>query len=123
MTKIHRSMVKRGELWYVSFSPQVGSEVANDHPALVLSSDDLGYLPHRQVVPITSWQQKFDHSGQWYMVKIVASRLNGLDRDSAANVTAAKQADIERFRRRIGVLEADIIEDVITAFLAVVGAI
>jgi mRNA interferase MazF len=32
---------RRGEIWWVDFSPSIGNEIRDEHPALVVSSDQL----------------------------------------------------------------------------------
>ncbi len=44
---------KRGEVWWVSLDPTRGAEMQKTRPAVVLSSNRLGRLPLRLVVPLT----------------------------------------------------------------------
>lgn len=47
--------VLRGEVYWVSLDPTVGSEIQKTHPALVVSPDDMNAaLPRVIVAPITS---------------------------------------------------------------------
>ncbi len=48
-------MVKRGEVFWVSLDPTVGSEIRKTRPCLVISPDDMNaILPRVLVAPITS---------------------------------------------------------------------
>lgn len=48
-------MVKRGEVYWVSLDPTVGSEIKKTRPALVVSPDDMNTaLPRVIVAPLTS---------------------------------------------------------------------
>ena len=44
---------KRGEIWLVNLNPTVGAEIHKTRPAIVISSDYIGKLPLKLVVPIT----------------------------------------------------------------------
>lgn len=46
---------KRGEVWWVSFDPALGTEIKKCRPAIVVSNDISNtYLDRVQVVPLTS---------------------------------------------------------------------
>jgi len=51
--------LKRGEIWTVDFDPTKGAEIKKQRSALVISSDALGKLPLKVVVPITEWNPAF----------------------------------------------------------------
>ena len=53
------SVPKRGEVWKVSFDPTVGAEIRKTRPAMVISSDAVGRLPIKLVVPVTVWKPAF----------------------------------------------------------------
>ncbi len=38
---------KRGEVWLVDFSPAIGSEIRDPHPAVIVSVDDLVVSPKK----------------------------------------------------------------------------
>jgi mRNA interferase MazF len=44
---------KRGEIWLVNLDPTVGAEIQKTRPAIVISSDCIGKLFLKLVVPIT----------------------------------------------------------------------
>lgn len=48
-------MPKRGEVWNVNFDPSVGAEIRKIRPAVVISSDAVGRLPIKIVVPATEF--------------------------------------------------------------------
>ena len=48
-------MVKRGEVYWVTMDPTIGTEIRKTRPALVVSPDDLNQaLPRVIIAPITS---------------------------------------------------------------------
>jgi mRNA interferase MazF len=95
---------RRGEIWLVQFNPRTGSEMGNPHPALVLSRDDVGTLPLRVVVPITSWQPRFA-TVPW-MIEISPSGTNGLTNRSVADCFQPRSFDLSRFLTRWGQLDS-----------------
>lgn len=107
----------RGEVWHVEFDPTKGDEIRKSRPAVVISSDAFTPLKTRLVVPLTTWQQKFE-SSQW-MVKIPAEAGNGLHHDSAADALQLRCVSLERFASRLGTVPAPILDE-ITAAIAIV---
>ena len=109
---------KRGEVWMVDFNPSLGSEIAKCRRAVVISSDAVGILPMKVVVPFTTWQDKFSHTP--WLVRIEATAENGLDHVSAADALQIRSADLMRFTKKLGGLSADHLEEIAAAIAAVV---
>jgi mRNA interferase MazF len=91
---------RRGEIWWVDFNPTKGSEIQKTRPAVVVSSDGMGALPVKLVVPITGWKDAFALN-PWH-VRVKPDTRNGLDKVSAVDVLQTRGVDILRFRDRIG---------------------
>jgi len=52
--------MKRGEVWWVSFDPSIGSEIKKCRPAVIVSNDQANkYMDRVQVIPLTSNTSKF----------------------------------------------------------------
>jgi mRNA interferase MazF len=84
----------------VGLDPTVGSQMQKSRPALVISSDAIGRLPLRIVVPLTSWQVEF--GGKSWRVPIPADPSNGLRNDSAADAFQVRSISVGRFAWRVG---------------------
>jgi mRNA interferase MazF len=85
---------RRGEVWWVDFSPSVGNEIRDEHPALVISTDYLnessfGVLV---VIPISSSSPPLR-----IHVEVPAGEA-GLPRLSRIKCDQIGKADIRRFR-------------------------
>jgi mRNA interferase MazF len=51
--------MKRGEIWWVSFDPSIGSEMKKTRPAVIVSNNVANQVLSRiQVVPISSQMEK-----------------------------------------------------------------
>jgi mRNA interferase MazF len=119
MIRSARLALSRGEIWLVNFSPSVGDEIQKKRPAVVMSIR-AGYSHRLQiVVPITSWQARF--AGDFWMVPILSTPTNGLDKDSAANAFQVKSVSEARFDRKLGTLTAAEMEDISAAIVLCIG--
>ncbi|OGO40050.1 MAG: hypothetical protein A2147_07065 [Chloroflexi bacterium RBG_16_57_8] len=108
----------RGEVWRIEFDPTRGDEIRKSRPAVVVSSDAFTPLKTKLVVPLTSWQAKFDDS-QW-MVRINADPGNGLERDSAADALQLRCVSYDRFVSRLGTVSASVLDEIAAAIAIVV---
>lgn len=113
-----RSLPKRGEVWRVNLDPTIGAEIKKIRPVIVISSDAVGKLPLKLVVPITEWKDLFE-ANIWH-VKLEAAPGTGLMKASTADTLQMRSVDTQRFVERIGVLPADVLEEIATAIAAVV---
>lgn len=112
---------KRGEIWLVDFDPKQGAEMGSRHPALVLSRDDVGVLPLRVIVPITSFQQQF--AGVPWMIEVQPDATNGLRHHSVADCFQPRCFDLSRFIRRWGALDDATVDQVARTVAEVVGVV
>lgn len=101
----------RGELWLVRLPRAVGAELQRDRPAIVISSPAIDALPVRIVVPLTTWRDEYE--GRINKLRIESDNWNGLHTRSAADILQVRSVSTERFLRRIGVLEADEVEEIV----------
>lgn len=52
-------MIKRGDVWLVNLDPSIGQEIKKTRPAVVVSSNSIGKLPLKIIVPITDWKPPY----------------------------------------------------------------
>jgi mRNA interferase MazF len=108
----------RGEIWRVGFDPTVGSEIRKSRPAVTISSDAVGTLPIRLVVPFTGWRTHF--KGNLWHVQVPPTEQNGLDKESAADALQVRSVDTARFAEKLGRMHPPRLDEIVTAVALVI---
>lgn len=109
---------KRGEIWQIDLDPTVGVEIQKVRPVVVISSDAAGRLPIKLIAPITGWDVRY--SQNFWHVKIAPNTKNGLTKDSAVDLLQARGVDTSRFIKKLGRLDAGVMENIAAAMAALV---
>ena len=91
---------QRGEIWLVDLDPTRGQEIQKTRPAVIISSNMLGAIGLRIVIPVTSWQGKFIERP--FMVPIEATQGTGLKQRSAGNVLQVRSVSTQRLVNKLG---------------------
>ena len=104
---------RRGEIWWVSLDPTRGAEMQKTRPAVVLSSNRLGRLPLRLVVPLTGWNANY--AGLAWMSFVEATPASGLTKPSAADAFQTRGVSLERFGSMLGTLSEETLAQVAKA--------
>ncbi len=94
--------MQRGEIWLVNLDPAVGSEIKKTRPAVIVSSDLVGVLPLKIIVPLTEWKDRYSNAA--WMVRIDPDDHNGLSKSSAADGLQVRSVSIQRLVKRVGLL-------------------
>ena len=110
----------RGEIWLINLDPTVGAEIKKSRPAVILSVDEIGVLPLRVIVPITTWKDHFSQAP--WLVQIKPNKQNGLDKISAADTFQIRSLSTERFIRTIGTVEDETLRAILEGVKVVIGA-
>ena len=105
--------IRRGQIWQVDLNPTQGAEIRKERPCVVVSSDLIGKLPLKLVVPITEWDARFIDSP--WLVKIEPNSQNNLDKTSAADAYQVRSVAVERFTTFRGVVSHAQIADIVAA--------
>jgi mRNA interferase MazF len=111
--------MKRGEIWQVSFDPTIGAEIRKSRPAVIISTDAVGTLALRVVVPLTGWQTDFAHAP--WMIRIDPSSGNGQTKASAADAFQVKSLSLRRLTRRLGAVTPSELDTIVRAVGRVIG--
>lgn len=109
---------KRGDIWDIDLNPTKGQEINKTRPAIVISSDGIGKLRLKIVVPITEWQPSFE--GNLWHVPLIPTPVNGLTKHSAADALQVRSLSLERFVKRRGRATKQELEEIVQALAAVV---
>jgi mRNA interferase MazF len=110
--------VKRSEIWLVNLDPTIGTEIRKTRPVVVISSNAVGALPIRLVVPVSEWKDYFEPN-IWH-VKIIPDSANGLAKTSAADTLQLRGVDTQRFVKKLGTVSPTVMTSIVTAIAAVI---
>jgi len=111
--------MNKGEIWLINLDPTVGAEIRKTRPVVIVNEDAVGLLPLRLVVPITGWKEAFN-AAPW-MVRLLPTSLNGLEKVSALDAFQLRSVSQERFVRKLGQVNDSELEQVLRAILVVIG--
>ena len=109
---------KRGEIWLIDLEPTKGDELRKQRPAIVISSDDLGILAVKLVVPLTAWNPSFQ--GKVWHTQIPPTQDNGLRKLSSADTLQTRSVSLIRFIRKMGNIEQDTLAKIVAGLVIVV---
>jgi mRNA interferase MazF len=106
---------RRGEIWLVQLNPTRGQEIQKTRPAVVISSEMFSAIPMRIIIPVATWQAKFQNRP--FMIPIQRSDENGLDSDSAGNVLQVRSVTTERFVRSLGKVSEEVMQELLAGLI------
>jgi mRNA interferase MazF len=109
--------MKRGEIWLVNLDPTIGSEIRKTRPAIIVSSDLIGILPLKVIVPLTEWKQRY--AGALWMVRIDPDDINGLSKPSAADGLQVRSVSYKRLVKKLGVVPSSQVAQIVQAVVNV----
>ena len=109
--------MQRGEIWLVNLDPTIGSEIRKKRPAVIVSSNLVGILPLKVIVPFTDWKDRYDQAP--WMVKIDPERQNGLSKPSAADALQIRSVSQQRLVKKLGALSPVQVAKIVQAVMTV----
>jgi mRNA interferase MazF len=104
----------RGEVWEMAGSSGGGERIPRK--VVILSSDALGTIPLRVVVPLSPWHQKYSRAP--WIVRVPPVLNSGLDEPHAADALQMRSVSISRLATKLGELP-----DAITAEISRAAAL
>ena len=109
--------MQRSEIWLVNLDPTIGSEIRKTRPAVIVSSDLVGILPVKVIIPFTEWKERYAQAP--WMVKIDPDEQNGLSKLSAADALQIRSVSQQRLLQKIGSLPSIQVTQIIQAVMTV----
>ena len=109
--------MKRGEIWLINLDPTLGAEIRKTRPVVIVSSDDVGVLPLKVVTPITDW--KAHYANVPWMTEIRPTTQNGLEKTSSCDAFQVRSVSVERFIRKLGSVDAEMMKTISVALAEV----
>jgi len=103
--------MRRGEVWLVNLDPTVGAEMQKIRPVVIISSDLMGKLPLRVVVPLTDWKEHYARAP--WMLKVEPDLQNGIEKTSSIDCYQVRSISEQRFSHRLGRLPDGVIEELV----------
>lgn len=99
---------KRGEVWLVDFDPSIDTEIRKIRPAVVVSNNVANSRTTKvTILPVTGTIRQIP-----VVVIVQATAGNGLDRESLIRVPDISTFDKIRFKRRLGFLKPEEMDEV-----------
>ncbi len=92
----------RGEVRRLNLDPTIGAEMKKTRPIVIVSADEIGFLPLKVVVPLTDWKDKYERVV--WMTKIFPNAENNLSKISAVDSFQVRSVSQQRFVERVGKL-------------------
>jgi len=112
--------MRQGEIWEINLSPTVGAETKKKRPAVIINDNAIGILPLKVIVPITEWKDRFQDA--IWIVKIQPDSKNKLTKPSAIDTFQIRSVSTGRIIRKIGLVSANVLDEIKAAIIAVIDA-
>jgi len=113
--------MRKGEVWLIQLDPTIGAEIKKTRPVIIVSSDSIGILPLKIIVPLTDWKNRLARVP--WMVRVDPDSQNGLNKLSAADAFQVRSVDERRFVRRLGTVNDRVMSALGEALALVLGIV
>lgn len=91
----------------------MGAEIKKTRPVVIISSDGIGKLPLRTIVPITEWKEHYA-AAPW-MVELGDKPQHGLNKHSGVDCFQIRSVSIDRFLRKVGDVTGGELDQIVNA--------
>ena len=111
--------MKQGEIWQINLDPTVGAEIRKIRPSIIVNDDAIGKLPLKIIVPLSDWKEHYSNAP--WMVKISPDENNQLNKFSTADCFQIRSISEERFVKKVGEVDASILDQIKRALAIVLS--
>ena len=109
----------QGDVWSISLDPTKGSEIKKTRPCVIISSDSINPSKEiRLIVPLTELSRSKE--GLFWCVPVEPTVRNGLRKNTVADVLQTRCVSIERVQNKLGVISAELLEEIKAALAAII---
>ena len=115
---------RRGDIWMVDFGNPVGTELGMEHPAMIVSIQELNNAPIRRAIIVPGTSTRITNAqGQTIRVhhEVPASPSNGLDHTTYFMSEQVRTVPLIRFRRLVGAIEQRHVREIEDRLCLVMG--
>ena len=103
----------RGEVWRMSMAGSPRDEGAMTRTVVIVSSDALGALPLKVIVPLTHWKDEYV-TAPW-MVRVPPVLHSGLETPMSADALQVRSVSTARLINRLGELPESYLTQIVKA--------
>jgi len=103
----------RGEIHLVDLNPTKGAEIYKARPCIIVSTNDIGILPLKVVIPLIGYKPL--HNNKSWLVPIQPDPKNGLSKPSTADALNIRSVSDQRFLKKLGMIDQTTLSKLIQA--------
>ena len=111
--------MKTKDIYLVNLNPAKGAETRKARPCIIVSNDDIGVLPLKVVIPLIG--HKESHNGKSWLVPIVPTSENGLEKKSTADALNIRSVSDVRILKKLGSISNETYKQLVRAMKVVLN--
>lgn len=113
--------MRRSEIWWANLAPRSGSEQSRTRPVIIVSHDGLNMTPGWRSITVIPMTTSSRQARRGPTVAILPAGAGGLQTSGVAVCHQVTTVDRSKLQKRIGQLDASLMEEVEAALRATLG--